>query len=141
MRIGIAVSEYNPEITKRLLDSCLKRLGELGVASRDIRVVHVPGAFELPLAAKALAAQKRYDALIVLGCVLEGETGHHTVVAQGAAQGAQQVSLQYRLPVIFGVITPGTHKQALARSSGKTLNRGAEAAEAAVKMVKVFQSL
>lgn len=104
-------------------------------------VVRVPGAFELPLAAQALASQKRFDALIALGCVLQGQTDHHTIVAQGAAEGIRQVSLAYKLPVIYGVITPGTHRQARARSSGKSLNRGAEAADAAIRMVHTLRSL
>jgi len=141
MKIGIAVSEYNPEITSRLLDSCLKRLEELGVKQSSVAVVRVPGAFELPLAAQRLAAQKHFDAIITLGCVLQGQTDHHTLVAQGAAYGIQQVSLKFNIPIIFGVITPGSHKQALARSAGRTLNRGAEAAEAAVKMVKLMSEL
>jgi 6,7-dimethyl-8-ribityllumazine synthase len=141
MKIGIVASQYNRSITDRLLDSCLRRLAELGVPKSSIAVVRVPGTLELPVATLALASQKRFDALICLGCVLQGQTNHHTIIAQGAAQGIQQVSLQYKLPIVFGVITPGTHKQALARSSGKSLNRGIEAAETAIKMVKVMRTL
>jgi len=141
MKIGIVASEFNKEITNRLLTSCLGRLAELGVPRKSVAVVRVPGALELPVAAQALVSKKRFDALICLGCVLQGQTAHHTVVAQGAAQGLLQVSLKKKIPIVFGVITPGTHRQALARSSGKTLNRGREAAETAVKMIKVMRSL
>ena len=141
MKIGIVVSEFNKPITGSLLKSCLKRLNDLGVPRKSVSVVWVPGSFELPLAAQTLAAKGRFDALIALGCVLQGETEHHIIVARFAAQGIMQVSLQHKLPIIYGVITPGTHKQALARSSGKELNRGIEAADAAIRMVKAMRTL
>lgn len=141
MRIGIVASEYNRDIVERLLNSCLKRLGQLGVKQSSIPVIRVPGALELPLAAQAMASKKRFDALICLGCVLQGQTDHHTVVTQGAARGILQVSLEHKIPIVFGVITPGTHKQALARSAGRSLNRGIEAAETAIKMIRVMGKL
>lgn len=134
-RVAVVVSRYNQLVTERLLDGARARLGELGVEAAAIDVVWVPGAFELPLAAAAAAGSGRYRAIVALGCVIRGETAHFDYVAGEAARGLQSVALSYRVPIGFGVLTTETFEQAVDRAGGAAGNKGAEAAEAALRMV------
>lgn len=134
-RVAVVVSRYNQLVTERLLDGARVRLGELGVEAAAIDVVWVPGAFELPLAAAAAAGSGRYRAIVALGCVIRGETAHFDYVAGEAARGLQSVALSYRVPIGFGVLTTETFEQAVDRAGGAAGNKGAEAAEAALRMV------
>ena len=134
MRIGIAVSRYNENITRGLLAGASRLLAKRGVKLGLKDTVWVPGAFELPAAALLLARSKRYDAVIALGCILKGETSHNQYIAEAAAYGLMQVMLQTGIPVAFGVLTPNTMAQAKARSGKGTSNKGMECAEAALEM-------
>lgn len=134
MRFGIAVSEWNTEITESLFDGARITLIEHGVKEKNIIRKNVPGSFELPLAAQFFC-QTSIDAVICLGCVIQGETRHFEFICQSVAQGIKDVSLKYNKPVVFGVLTTENLQQAKARAGGKHGNKGIEAAVTAIKMV------
>ncbi|MCP5152223.1 MAG: 6,7-dimethyl-8-ribityllumazine synthase [Ectothiorhodospiraceae bacterium] len=140
-RFAIVAARFNADIVDRLLEGALACLGEHGVASTDVDVVRVPGAFEIPLAAQRLAATGGYDAVVGLGTVIRGETPHFDYVCNECARGVAAVSLQHDLPVIFGVLTTDDHAQALARAGGAHGHKGREAALAALEMVTVLGRL
>jgi 6,7-dimethyl-8-ribityllumazine synthase len=135
-RIVVIVSEWNDEITQKLLNGALDELQKYNVTAKNIIIETVPGCFELPLAAQMAAMNYNPDAMICLGCVIKGETPHFDYVCQAATHGILQVGLSEKIPVIFGVLTVNTLEQALARSGGKYGNKGIEAAHAALKMMK-----
>lgn len=132
-RFAVVASRFNTEVTDRLLASCLKTLKAHGVRERDLKVVRVPGGFELPWAAAELARGGRYDAVVALGCVLRGSTPQNDHISRATVTHLQRISLETRVPVVLGVITPNTWAQAVARTKG-ALDRGKEAAEAALAM-------
>ena len=132
--IGIAVADFNADITGKLLAGALAALTNAGVQKNDIRVVHVPGSFELPLACQKLAKTGKYDALVALGCVIKGETDHYHYVAGEASRGVMDVMLKFDIPIGFGILTTNTLEQAIARS-GKKIDAGGSAAKAALRMV------
>jgi 6,7-dimethyl-8-ribityllumazine synthase len=134
-RIAVAAARFNAHIVDELLAGCLRRLGQLGLPADRIDVHHVPGAFELPVAAKLLAQTKRFGAVICLGCVIRGDTPHFDYVAGECARGIQQVAIDESLPVIFGVLTTNTEEQAITRVGGSHGHAGERAAEAAAEMV------
>ncbi len=134
MRFGIVVSDWNSEITMSLLDGAIKTLKIHEASENNILVKHVPGSFELPLAAQFIAEYDDVDAVICLGCVIQGETPHFTYICQGITQGITQLNLEYNIPFIFGVLTTGNRQQALDRAGGKHGNKGDEAAVTAIKM-------
>ncbi|MBN1258946.1 6,7-dimethyl-8-ribityllumazine synthase [Candidatus Peregrinibacteria bacterium] len=136
--IAIARSLYNNEITEKLLESCLKELKANGLQDDSIKVVEVPGAFELPYACQKLALFKKYDAIIALGAIIRGETPHFDFIAQNTAQGIMDVSLKFGIPVIFGVLTTNNPAQAKARvKGGKRGDKGKEAARTALKLLTI----
>lgn len=134
-KFGIVVSEWNDQITGALLEGALETLKEQGVSKENMKVHYVPGSFELPLGAQFLAQQKDFDAVICLGCVIQGETRHFDFICDAVANGISNVSLKYNKPVVFGVLTTNTLQQALDRAGGKHGNKGEEAAITAVKML------
>lgn len=134
--VGIAVSRFNGEITQRLLEGALSELDQHGVAPEAIEVMPVPGAFELPLGAMALARSRRYSCVVAIGCVIRGETPHFDFVSAEAASGVQLAALETGVPVSFGVLTCDTVDQANARAGGGHGNKGAEAARSALEMVE-----
>ena len=136
-RIGIVTSEWNPEITHAMRDACAKTLEEHGVQSNRIQFVSVPGSFELPFAAQQIIQSDGMDAVICIGCVIQGETRHFEFIAQAVAQGIMRVSLDNNTPVIFGVLTTQTMEQAQARSGGIHGNKGVEAAYTCLKMLSI----
>ncbi len=138
MRFGIVVSEWNSEITEALFDGCYHSLIEHGADKKNIIKKYVPGSFELTLGAQFLAAEKNIDAVICLGCVIQGETRHFDFICDAVAHGITKVSLKYNKPIIFGVLTPNNQKQAWDRSGGKHGNKGVEAAVTAIKMVDLM---
>lgn len=140
-RFAVAAARFNASIVDELVVGCLERFAELGVDSSRITLVRVPGAFELPVAAKALAQSRRYAAVICLGCVIRGETAHFEYVAGQCAQGIQQVAIEQGLPIIFGVLTTQTRQQAMDRIGGKHGHAGRSAAQAAVEMAGVMQCI
>lgn len=140
LRVALACSRFNGAITVRLLRGALDALEEAGVDRRDLSIGWVPGAFELPLLALAYAdADRPFDAVITLGAVIRGDTGHYEVVAGECARGVQDVQLSTRVPVIFGVLTTNTIEQALERSEPDESNKGREAARSALEMVSVLR--
>src|SRR6266852_7141705 len=141
LRFGIVVSRFNRFITERLLSAAVDALRRSSAAGKDVGVVHVPGAFELPLAAKKLAATGRYDALIAIGCVLRGETTHYAYVCSETARGLQLAQMDSGLPIIFCVLTCDTLEQAIDRAGLKGGNKGNEAALAAIEMAHLAQKL
>lgn len=140
-RYGIVVSEFNREITEKLLEGALARLHEKHIPSAHIHVVKVPGAVEIPLAAKLLAKTQRYAAILCLGCVIRGETSHYDYVCQQVSFGCQQVALELEIPIIFGVLTTENEAQALARVGGEHGHKGIECADAMLFMSKLKTDL
>ncbi|HPR72376.1 MAG TPA: 6,7-dimethyl-8-ribityllumazine synthase [Bacteroidales bacterium] len=134
MRFGVVVSEWNSEITDKLLEGVLNTLKKHGTKEDNIRVIHVPGSFELTAGARLLAEKKDYDAIICLGCVIQGETPHFTYICQGVTQGITQLNIDYGIPFIFGVLTTNTLQEAKDRAGGIHGNKGDEAAVTAIKM-------
>ena len=133
--IGIIVSEWNDQITDSLLSAAHEVLIAHGGKQKNIIIKYVPGSFELPLAAQYLASQKDIDAVICLGCVIQGETRHFDFICDAVANGITNVALKYNKPVIFGVLTTNNIQQALDRAGGKHGNKGEEAGITAVKML------
>ncbi|MDE2490271.1 MAG: 6,7-dimethyl-8-ribityllumazine synthase [Elusimicrobia bacterium] len=139
-RIAVAASRFNEEITDRLLASCLRTFKAEGWKDSQLRVVRVPGGYELPWAVGELARSGRYEAVVALGCVLRGSTRQNEHISRSLVVALHRVSLDTRVPVILGVITPDTWAQALARTKGK-LDRGREAALAALEIADVREEL
>ncbi|HUY86410.1 MAG TPA: 6,7-dimethyl-8-ribityllumazine synthase, partial [Acidimicrobiales bacterium] len=140
-RVGIACARFNGDITMRLLDGAKEALDKCGVPSENITVVWVPGAFELPLAARYLAWTGAYDAVVCLGAVIRGDTGHYEFVATEAASGIQRVALDTGIPVAFGVLTTENRDQADQRAGGSMGNKGYEAAISALETADVLRGL
>jgi 6,7-dimethyl-8-ribityllumazine synthase len=134
--VGVVVARFNRDITKAMLETALDALASAGVQKDAITIVPVPGAFELPLAAMALAKTRRYACIVALGCVIRGETSHFDFVAGEAASGLQLAAIETGVPVSFGVLTCETREQAEAR-----IERAAEAARTALEMADVFAQL
>jgi 6,7-dimethyl-8-ribityllumazine synthase len=139
--IGIVVSKFNEPVTSRLQAGAQEALQQLGAAAEQIKLVRVPGAFELPLAAKALAQSQQVDAVICLGAVIRGETAHFEYISEHASRGIGSVSLETGIPIIFGVLTTNTVEQALERSESSERNKGAEAARTAIEMISLLKQL
>ncbi len=140
LKIGIVASRFNPEVTEGLLEGALRALSEQGVREEDIAVFRTPGAFEIPGLARQLGRHRRFDALICLGAVIQGETPHFHYICSEVSRGIGRLSLELDVPVLFGILTTTTLAQAQARS-GVADNKGAEAALAAVEMARVYRSL
>jgi len=140
-RVAVVAARYNRDVVERLLKGCLDTLVARGIAEKDITVVKVPGAFELPVVARRLARRGEVDAVIALGAVIRGETPHFDYVADACARGIASVALDFELPVIFGVLTVDDEQQALARAGGKSGNKGDEAALAALEMISVLHRI
>jgi len=141
LRFAIAVSRFNSFITERLLAATVDALERSGAKSSDVDVVHVPGAFELPLTAKKLALTAKYDALIAIGCVLRGETAHYDYVCSETSRGLQLAQMDTGVPVIFCVLTCDTLEQAIDRAGLKGGNKGFEAGQAAIEMAQLSRKL
>src|SRR5881296_300912 len=141
LRFGIVVSRFNSFITERLLSAAVDALDRAGASSKDVDVVHVPGAFELPLAAKKVAATGKYDALVAIGCVIRGETTHYDYVCSETSRGLQLAQLDSGVPIIFCVLTCDTLEQAIDRAGLKGGNKGFEAGLAALEMAQLSRKL
>jgi 6,7-dimethyl-8-ribityllumazine synthase len=137
LNIAIVASRFNPEITERLLAGAQEALREVA----EVSVIHVPGAFEIPFAAKQAALSRRFDAIVTIGCVIRGETAHFEYISNAATLGICHVGLETGIPVTFGVLTVDTDEQALARSIPGPENKGFHAAQSAVEMVRVLRGL
>ncbi|MGH9712483.1 MAG: 6,7-dimethyl-8-ribityllumazine synthase [Candidatus Acidiferrales bacterium] len=141
LHFGIVVSQFNNFITDRLLAGALDALGRAGAAGKQIEIVHVPGSFEIPLAAKKLAATGRFDSIICIGCVLRGETSHYDYVASETARGIQLAQLDSGVPMSFCVLTCDTLEQAINRAGLKSGNKGFESALGAIEMAHLSRKI
>ncbi|MEE0772677.1 MAG: 6,7-dimethyl-8-ribityllumazine synthase [Anaerovoracaceae bacterium] len=141
IRIGIAAARFNEFITSKLLSGALDSLKRRGVRDEDIDVAWVPGAFEIPLAAKKMAESGRYDAVICLGAVIRGSTTHYDYVCSEVSKGIAHISLETGVPVMFGVLTTENIEQAVERAGTKAGNKGADCAESAVEMVDLLRRM
>lgn len=139
-RVAIVKSRFNEEVTSRLLASCLRTFKSEGWTDSQLKVVEVPGGWEIPWAAQELAKTNLYSAVVALGCVLKGQTPQNDHLSRSLVQSLHRISLDTRVPVILGVITPNTERQALARTKGK-MDRGQEAALAALEMIALREEL
>ena len=141
LRIGIVVSQFNSFITDRLLAGALDALRRAGATEKQIEIVRVPGSFEIPIAAKKLAAAEKLDSLICIGCILRGETSHYDYVASETARGIQLAQLDTGVPMAFCVLTCDTLEQAIDRAGLKSGNKGFEAGLAAIEMGHLSRQL
>ncbi|MEW5735192.1 MAG: 6,7-dimethyl-8-ribityllumazine synthase [Thermodesulfobacteriota bacterium] len=140
-KFGIVTARFNDFISDRLLGGALDALSRSGVKDQDIAVVKVPGAFEIPLAAQKMAESKSYDAVICIGAVIRGSTPHFDYVCAEASKGVAHVSLNYGIPVLFGILTTDTIEQAVERAGTKAGNKGFSTAMAAIEMVNLMEAL
>ncbi len=140
-RFALIVSRFNSFISERLLEAAVDTLQRHGVDRANMHIVRVPGAYEIPLAAKTLAKSNNFDALVALGAIIRGATPHFDYVAGGCARGIAQVSMECDIPIGFGVLTVDTVEQAVERAGTKAGNKGADAAIAALEMVNVLKRL
>lgn len=140
MRFGVMVAEWNFEITSSLANGAVETLKKHGTKEENILVKYVPGTFELPLGGQYYAELENVDAVILLGCVIQGETRHFDYICEAVAQGTKDLNLKYNKPFIFGVLTTDNQQQALDRAGGKHGNKGDEAAITAIKMVQLKKS-
>lgn len=141
LKIGIVVGRFNEFITSKLLGGALDTLKRHGVPEENVSVAWVPGAFEIPLVTKKMAASGKYDAVITLGTVIRGSTPHFDYVCSEVSKGVANVAMQEGLPVIFGVLTTDTIEQAIERAGTKAGNKGAEAAVSAIEMANLMQEI
>lgn len=140
-RFGIVVSRFNSFLTQKLLDGAVDTLKRHGAGENDIEVAWVPGSFEIPYAAKKLAEDKKFNAVICLGVVIRGGTPHFEYIANEVAKGIANISMETGVPTIFGIITSDTLEQAIERSGTKQGNRGESAALSAIEMANLFEVL
>jgi 6,7-dimethyl-8-ribityllumazine synthase len=141
MRFGIVVSEWNGPVTDALYIAAAKTLMDSKAKAENIVRIDVPGSFELPLGAQALYLSQKPDAIICIGCVIQGETRHFDFICNSVSQGLVDLSIKHNAPFIFGVLTTNTIEQALERAGGKHGNKGVEAAVTALKMVELQKTL
>ncbi len=135
-KIAVVVSRFNLEITQAMLQAAQGRLRELGIAESDLDIFWVPGAFELPATVKLLAASRRYEGVLPLGCIIQGETAHFEHIARTVSDGLMKLSLECATPIVFGVLTTYTEEQARAR-----IAKGAEVAESLVQLIQLRKQL
>jgi 6,7-dimethyl-8-ribityllumazine synthase len=141
MKFGIVVSEWNSEITDSLKEGAVNTLKKYGAKEEDILVIYVPGSFELPLGGQYFAEYANPDAVILLGCIIQGETRHFDFICQGVTKGTVDLNLKYNIPFIFGLLTTENLEQAKARAGGKLGNKGDEAAITAIKMINLKKEI
>jgi len=141
MKFGVVVSRFNNLVTDRLLEGALDGLKSHGGEEKNIDVVRVPGAFEIPLLAEKMAASGRYDALVCLGAVIRGDTPHFEYISDAVTRGISEVILKHRIPIAFGVLTTNNVEQAMERAGAKTENKGFEAALTAIEMASLNREI
>jgi 6,7-dimethyl-8-ribityllumazine synthase len=141
LRFGVVVARFYDEIARKLLDGCTNELIQCGASPGDIDVAWVPGAFEIPMAVRAMASNDRYHAVVTLGAVIRGETPHFDYVCRGVTDGLREVMRDTSMPVAFGVLTTNNSAQALARCGGDHGHKGEECARVAIEMVRLMNSM
>jgi len=139
LRFALVVSRFNELVTSRLLEGALDALRRTGASESDLLIVRVPGSFEIPLAARKLAKQGKYDAIICLGTVIQGDTPHYEYISNEVTKGIASVSLETGVPLAYGVLTADTVEQAIDRAGLKSGNKGFEAAMSAVEMANLIK--
>jgi 6,7-dimethyl-8-ribityllumazine synthase len=141
MRVAIVVSRFNDFVTERLLDGARQLLGEQGIAAADVEILRVPGAFEIPIAAQRIAETGRVRAVICLGCLIKGATPHFEHIAAACAHGITAAAAATGVPMSFGVLTTNSVEEAIERSGDGDANKGREAAQAALEMARLFDTI
>ena len=141
LQFALVVSKFNEFVTSRLEAGALETLKKHGAEDEKIQIVRVPGAFEIPLVARQVAASKQYDAVICLGAVIKGETAHFDLISTETSRGIAQASCETGIPIVFGVLTTNTAEQAVARTGTTDVNRGADAARTAIEMATLMKAL
>ena len=141
LRFGVVVGKFNGEVTERLLEGAVAALLKHGVQEKDVEIVKVPGAFEIPLTAKRMAQSGAYHGLICLGAVIRGETPHFEYISRAVSRGIAEVMLETGIPIGFGVLTTDTVRQAVDRADPEQFDRGGAAAETAIEMVNLLKDL
>ena len=141
LHFGIVVSRFNDFVTSKLLSGALSALKEHGADDEDLEVLRVPGAFEIPQAARKLCTSREFDAIVCLGAVIKGDTPHFDFISAETSRGVGQVGLEFNIPVLFGVLTTNDVEQAVARSGDNSSNKGRETALAAVEMANLFRKI
>ena len=141
LRVALVVSRFNSFITERLLNGALDALDRMGADRAQVEVVRVPGAFEVPVTARELAATGRYDAVVCLGCIIRGETPHFEYLSAEVSRGISAAAVETRVPLVFGVLTCDSLEQAIERSGAKSGNKGFECGMAAVEMGNLFRKI
>ena len=140
-RVGIVASKFNSFVVDRLLSACLETLKAAGLNEKDLEIVRVPGAFEIPVAAQHLIRKNKCEAVIALGAIIRGETSHFEYIANECSRGLSQVAIDNDVPVIFGVLTADNSDQAMDRAGPEESNKGAEAAKAAIEMISLLRKI
>jgi len=141
LKLAIVVSKFNEEVTNGLLSGALEYLSEHGIQAKDVPTYYAPGAFEIPVIAKALALSGHIDGVICLGCVIKGETAHFEFISLGATIGLQEASLKTGVPITFGILTTYNDEQAEARSRENAENKGREAAAACIETAHILRTI
>jgi 6,7-dimethyl-8-ribityllumazine synthase len=141
LNVGLVVSRFNEFVTKPLLDGALNELRRFGVAEVNMTVAWVSGAFEIPVTLETMCQSKRYDALVALGCIIRGETSHYEHIAQSVTDQIQKISIQWKMPIGFGVLTVENTDQAIDRTGGKAGHRGRDAVQSVLDTVHVLRGL
>ena len=141
LQFALVVSKFNEFVTSRLEAGALETLKKHGAEDEKIQIVRVPGAFEIPLVARQVAASKQYDAVICLGAVIKGETAHFDLISTETSRGIAQASCETGIPIVFGVLTTNTAEQAVARTGTTDVDRGADAARTAIEMATLMKAL
>ncbi len=141
LRFGVVVSRFNDFITSNLLTGALEGFNESGIDKADLKILKVPGAFEIPQAAKKLCSTGSFDAIVCLGAVIRGDTSHFDYICAETSRGIGQVGLEFNIPVLFGVLTTENLEQAVARSGSGSSNKGRETALAAIEMATLYKKL
>jgi 6,7-dimethyl-8-ribityllumazine synthase len=141
LRFAVVVARFNAHVTGKLYDGCREELTGAGTHADDVEMIEVPGCFELPLAARQLAASKRFDAVVCLGAVIRGDTPHFEYVSMATAQGVQQAAMETGVPVIFGVLTTDNEEQAAERIGGAKGHKGREAALTAIEIAHTMRRI
>ena len=141
LKFGIVISRYNDFITSKLLEGAFDCLTRHGCDDKDISVAWVPGVFEIASVAQLMAQSKKYDAIILLGAVMKGETSHNEYIASEAIKSAAKINLEFNIPVVFGVMTPDTLEQAIERAGARMGNKGWQAALTAIEMANLIKTL
>lgn len=139
--IAIIKSTFNPTVTTGLLEGCIKALEEKNISENQIKIFEVPGAFEIPATTNLLVKKQEYEAIITLGCVIQGETDHYKFICDAVSKGMMQITIQSLIPILFGILTCQTKELAILRSMNDKNNKGYEVGLSAIKQIQMFKSI